>query len=813
MSLRPGDSLRDWQVSAIDAQRFDIADAPLQGEMDPFFFLTRDKNFIPHEYPCRTAFAARFRDRQPQPGAQPGWVRNWLAFEGDFLDLSGFWFRPTRIAAWARTVVRAREAGPARLRLTSCGGAVLFVGGAEAGWMAPYIRNYQSSAEITVDLRAGENEIVIFFDDLAERDTRFLVRLEWLDGPVADAVRPFDAPDAVVDAVQAALAQMHFDRPAYDGGEIAITLPAPLGATGAAHVLIEGDFMSHERQERRYPVAADQTRLVLGQARDFPADFRHFRVTLIRDGFAATRTLGVEIAHADGPAPATLPGRVTEALDAVAARAEPDTVCALARLAQGQPADEMILRALPAIADCWDCADFALVPLLWARMRFAVGLAPDTLAQIDDTILAYRYWMDEPGNDVQWYFSENHALLFHTAAYLAGHVLPDASFRRSGRTGREQSATGRDRVRAWLDHFEACEMAEFNSAPYFPIDLKGLCALFALAPDADIRKRAGAGIARLIEIVANSAHQGVLTGAQGRSYEHTLRAGATLELSAVARMLWGTGRYGARFHCLPQLALCLRDHGLTLPDLTDRALWDSDDGQEWAFTQGQDNFARLYHWKTRGTAMGSAAHYRWGDWGYQETLLHARIGRDAQAQCWINHPGEVIQSGYGRPSYWGGSASVPRVQQFRGLAVAVFDGQPPQPDLTHAWFPTLAFDDWRVDGHVAVAVKDGAGLALIADGPLQLITSGPSAQAELRLAGRKGRWIVRVADGITDAAAMLDQFASLELTMDADCHILIADPNYGLVTFYADGVVMAGECRIDPTGWSREGRRSVIPPQ
>ena len=55
---------------------------------------------------------------------------------------------------------------------------------------------------------------------------------------------------------------------------------------------------------------------------------------------------------------------------------------------------------------------------------------------------------------------------------------------------------------------------------------------------------------------------GMLTAAQGRSYEHTLCAGRSLELSGIARMLWGSGNLGRRFHALPQLALCLRDHGL-----------------------------------------------------------------------------------------------------------------------------------------------------------------------------------------------------------------------------------------------------------
>ena len=87
----------------------------------------------------------------------------------------------------------------------------------------------------------------------------------------------------------------------------------------------------------------------------------------------------------------------------------------------------MIAGALPAIEDCHDCADFILVPLLWARRVYGEAIAGDLRQRIDAAILNYRYWMDEPGNDVQWYFSENHALLFHTAAYLAGDLLPEAT--------------------------------------------------------------------------------------------------------------------------------------------------------------------------------------------------------------------------------------------------------------------------------------------------------------------------------------------------------------------------------------------------
>ena len=150
--------------------------------------------------------------------------------------------------------------------------------------------------------------------------------------------------------------------------------------------------------------------------------------------------------------------------------------------------------------------------------------------------------MDEPGNDVQWYFSENHALLFHTAAYLAGALLPDAKFVRSGRSGTEQSRVGLARVRAWLDHFEKWEMAEFNSAPYFPIDLKGLTALCRLVTRRGRARTRGQGD-RAADAKSSRARPTTAwsPAAQGRSYEHTLAAARSLELSGVARMLWGKG--------------------------------------------------------------------------------------------------------------------------------------------------------------------------------------------------------------------------------------------------------------------------------
>lgn len=818
MSLTSGSPLTCWQVTPLTQTPYDVADAPMQGEMDSTFFLTKDKNWIPHTYPCRIAYIDEVRGKAPVDRPLPDWqgARNILPTGSPFLDLSGFWFRPTRIQGWARTVIDAGASGRARLALGICGAARVYVNGRPAAWLAPATRNAMDQVEFEAELTAGPNEIAIWFEDLCERDAVIRIALTWLDGPPARAGHSFPADPDLVEKIRQTLTAMHLNAKHYDGADIRLVLPQPFPRDMSGTVWVGGHFMSHGHAEFPLAIKAGAGTVRIAASDGLPPDYRYFDFAFTCDDLTVEARLGAEVSWRGktGPAPKTLPERIEETLLWIARHAETDTETALACAAIGDApalvrAETIIAQVLPGIEACFDCADFALVPLLWARIAYAGRLSQVLLDRIDAAILDFRYWMDEPGNDVQWYFSENHALLFHTSAYLAGNLLPQVRFRRSGRLGRDQSRVGHDRLIGWFDHFEAAEMAEFNSATYFPIDLKGLSALYALAPDAGIRRRAGNAIVRLITVVANSTHHGVITGAQGRSYEHSLCTADTQELTGLARLLWGRGDFGAHVNCLAQLALCLRDHDLTLPDLTAIACWqDPDTAQEWMYWQGRNGFARLYHYKTSETALGSAALYRWGEWGYQETLIQARIGREPLAQIWINHPGELVQSGFGRPSFWGGSASIPRVQQYRDLAVVRFDGQPGQPDFTHAWFPTQSFDDWMIDGTRAAA-RSGRGAAVLSgSGALELMRQGGSSGHELRLAGQDGIWVLRL--GQSDDWGEFVMRHDLRPVLTPDGTIRISDADYGEVVFNPDGTVQAEGRRLDPRDWTLAGTRRVI---
>ena len=145
----------------------------------------------------------------------------------------------------------------------------------------------------------------------------------------------------------------------------------------------------------------------------------------------------------------------------------------------------------------------------------------------------------------------------------------------------------------------------------------------------------------------------------------------SLELSGIARMLWGKGFYGTRFHALPQLALCLRDHGLDVPrELTGIACHGGRRRAGMVLRAGPEpdspsstttrpaispwDAPRLSLERMGLSGNGAAPAPR-------RAIPTRRYGSTIRARR--------FSSGYGRPSYWGGCGSLPRVHQYRDLAV------------------------------------------------------------------------------------------------------------------------------------------------
>ena len=114
----------------------------------------------------------------------------------------------------------------------------------------------------------------------------------------------------------------------------------------------------------------------------------------------------------------------------------------LARLGKGEeiPENELAARlesTYDYINKRFDCADFKLTTLIRIYLQFGDILPQQTRDKIKNTILNFKYWMDEPGKDSMCFWSENHQMLFSGAEYLAGQTFPDEIFINDGKRGKE----------------------------------------------------------------------------------------------------------------------------------------------------------------------------------------------------------------------------------------------------------------------------------------------------------------------------------------------------------------------------------------
>ena len=356
-------------------------------------------------------------------------------------------------------------------------------------------------------------------------------------------------------------------------------------------------------------------------------------------------------------------------------------------------------------------------------------------------------------------------------------------------------------------------MAEWNSAPYFPIDLKGLCALYALSPDAGIRaafRRApSGGSSRSWRCRATT---GCITASQGRSYEHTLRPGRTLELSAhrAPRLRPRLVSDGASTPCRSSRSASL-EHGLAIdPKLAAFADHSDDRRLRMALQAGRERHRRALSLQDPATcAMGSHRRLPLGRVGLpgdgaapaprraaRSADLDQSSGRGDPQRLW---PPVLL----GRLRDGPARAPVPRP---RGARFRRSTRRSPTSPMPGSRRPR-----WTRSSTTATASSSasGKGLCLLAGErpPSSGSRTGPTAGCEVRLPGRRGRWIVRLSD-----LAARGQPRGLRPSAFRPClhrarrHDRAHDPDYGEVACGADGVIRTADGVLDPDGLDDFGR-------
>ena len=218
-------------------------------------------------------------------------------------------------------------------------------------------------------------------------------------------------------------------------------------------------------------------------------------------------------------------------------------VCRVARGADVHV--EMIEEACQMVSSRQDTADFkvaALVRLLYLD-RADPSLDPATRSLIEDTVLGFKYWIDEPGQDQMCYWSENHQALYHANEMLAGQLFPDEVFANDGATGRDHVAHAERLADRWLDFRGRFGFSEWHSNVYFNEDLPALVNLADFADDAAIRTKARAVLDLLAFDMLNNYYKGYFATVHGRTYENKFLEGLHDSTKEAAWLMLGLGDF------------------------------------------------------------------------------------------------------------------------------------------------------------------------------------------------------------------------------------------------------------------------------
>jgi len=791
LPVQAGDALTFWQLGPIEARLFPAPPAAMPPSTRSRF----DNAFPdPGDLPCRRHFRATMMGRRIEPPAAIDGDLYALGIGGELLEFSGFWHRPTHLQRFARCVIEVAEAGDYPLELETCGGLRLWADSAAGPAFEPFTRNRPQTRRATLRLEAGRNEILLHMEELAARDTTWMARVVWADARPARALVPAPGGAEALEELRRVALGLRADREGYGGEPIRLLLPAPLERSLAFRLIATGKGnVRHRIPQRQVIVEAGQAVVDLGPARGLPLGYHGFRLDLEVAGMRVERGLALAFTGSEPPMPPapTLEGRKRQTLAQLAREGDPQIGRALAMAASG--GDEAAMRqlaqeAIERIETREDCSDFWMVPLLHLAMTRPATLDRLGLAQrAREVVLGWRYWFDEPGDDVMWFWSENHALCFHTAQYLAGQLHPEATFVNSGRTGRAQERLGRERLEGWFAEVLVTGYVEWHSPAYYPIDAIGLFALEALAGDDAIRKKARQCLDRLFLLTALGTLDGIPSSTQGRSYDRDLKFPALTELAAMARVAWGRGAVNGMAYALPLFCLS----GYAPPEGLERlASWPDAKGFEARYRQGAGRPARIVAWKSRDALLGSVVGYHPGEPGYQAVVSQLHLAGHADARVWINHPGQADPFGTRRPSYWAGDGIMPQAAQTHELALLHYRlGADAALPWTHAYARREVFDDYHLDGSW-LFLRKGRGLAaLFAANGLEAMADGPTAGYELRSPGPANSWLMRA--GSVDLFGSLDAFAQAMrralLEVEPGTRLILDDPRQGRVVADWDG--------------------------
>jgi hypothetical protein len=189
-----------------------------------------------------------------------------------------------------------------------------------------------------------------------------------------------------------------------------------------------------------------------------------------------------------------------------------------------------------------DTADFDLLYLM--NLYFGNGdqLTPELRSAIESRIIGFKYWYTDPQPagvvDNRYYWTENHALLFHVEEYLAGQAFPETSFGNDGKAGTEHRARAGSLIDTWLTEKARFGFTEWHSDVYYQKTANALVTFIEFADDPARVERASMVLDLLLFDLGLHLQQGYSGATRGRSYMKDKSVAEDQDVFGLAKLLF-----------------------------------------------------------------------------------------------------------------------------------------------------------------------------------------------------------------------------------------------------------------------------------
>lgn len=804
--VKVGGYLTNWLVSAPSQKELVTKEVII--ETDQEF----SEEHVDVVYPLRREF---LRKRVAKDSFPQGDKRTiYFPFENKRVEFSAMIKTPFHLEATAESIISVAEEGVYQFELVTCGGVVIWLNDEKVTEFLPFTRNNASKTTLSVKLKQGDNYLQVYFEDLAERDVYFYFQMRLIGLP--ENVSHIDQRIATeitqqeYGHVTKFIDSISFTKDEYLAGDILVKhdhndrdkeLFIRINHSYFKDPVLEKVHLlpfevKHRRGADAVSIGASETRLF--SVAEIASGTKNIELGIkLSNGQIAYKRFCISVYNNENLNlifPENLEDRKQMMLALLAESENEDITKALARLAATGECDAytkaLILDGLKIINERGDCADFRTAPLLIIVMRYAALLDSETLMAIQQAFLGFRYWIDEPGNDTMWYFSENHALLFHLTQYLAGGLYPDELFTASQRTGAEQKELGRQRLVQWFEEFEKYGFSEWNSTTYIPVDLIGFFTLYLL--DDHFYPQVKKALDFSFEIIASHLLNDVFGSTYGRVYEKELKGFKCGEMASIIKMAWNKGYFNHHNRVLVPFALS--DYAaLPLP-------FSEQDGQgvEYRYCQGRK--AKINSFKTQDYLLSTVEHFAPFEHGHQQHTFNLLIGAE-QVPMWINHPGEFVLSGENRPSYWAGNGILPDIYQHRNLALIQYELKGSEIDFTHVYLPVGSYQERLTFDKGFAVVFSETIVMFYTDAPYEFMSEGATEGREVKIYGQQQRILVKVLAKREAVASDLQEYFEAYGQLVNLNAMKVVDPQWGTIDMgsnvyrYTDPV--AGSMSID----------------